>query len=139
MMCRVPLLAALCIVALLPGCLGIGPVDRSTTSPTETAQAYSEPPETLTNQTATDVVLKSEEAYVYNELREAGYASWSVGEWRSPSATVLERTPSSVRVRVEMPFSYRHDGGTADRATVATYTVTTESVQRNNGTALSFP
>ena len=108
-----PVLLLLALLIAFAGCTGLG-----STGPD------------ITDEAAKERALSAEETRVTHALGNTSYVtSSSVGVYGEPNATVINRTSTSVEVRVNVPYSYEYSCDSSSGAvdgleTNATYEVT---------------
>jgi len=124
-MARVPVVVlALITLFATAGCLGApvtssSPAQTTASTPTATAATtvppatYPDPPDALTNESATEAVLTHEAARLQNELREQYELTYfELGYVQPVNVTVLNRSDGGLYVAVEGSYAY----GTPERS-----------------------
>jgi len=101
-------------------------------------EPHPEPPDALTTESAIEVAVQHERAYVDRELgTNPAVQSYVVGPTVTGRAvTVLARNETGVYVRLKQPFSYSTRSADGDARTNTTYLVnesTVEVVSRERG------
>ena len=130
------------------GCLGdlSGDADatttrNATTGPTQstTLDRTTVPAAAISDDDAKERALVAEKEYLVGQLKDAPCLdNWGTyPTTASKRATVADRTPEGVRVKVVHPYSYSTDRSEVDGASRADYLVTTDEERRADGDTVS--